>query len=431
MVKNVVRRKAGIFVFLVVTGTLLTVQASDARKNVFDNHYLTITLQPGWTARESANHVLTVTHGGYVLSINPMFTHASGGICGRFSEITGGMPSIDAVMKKVDQPAGGWECSALPLGHLRINEEIELSSLYTDSSKSGSGCTFPANEHPVWFGSFFCGEDSESEYTITLAYNTADVNGLPDEGDPELQSVFRDVAAMLNTLGLKPPLLISKVSPSSAPAGTVVTVHGSGFNLPKSNVALVFKGFPNNPMPSPIVAKDGKSLTFQVPTSMNTISCPIGRFDVKEGCVPIPPNHVDINDCPQKKDGSTNFCGIPMPSASYEIYVTLEGTGIRSNSVPFVITPQPTPVSVLLVSPNSFILPGDTVTLRGQGFVANQNTVQIGSAVLTGVPSSDGKTITFQAPQPSGTSFIPGIRIYEISVSNANGQSNPIAFEYR
>jgi hypothetical protein len=87
-------------------------QTSLPAGNTFENQYLTIAVQTGWTVHESADQTLNLTHGKYVPSINPMFTHASGVTCGRFSEITQGMPSADAVMGKVDQPAGGWECSA-------------------------------------------------------------------------------------------------------------------------------------------------------------------------------------------------------------------------------------------------------------------------------------------------------------------------------
>ena len=78
------------------------------------------------------------------------------------------------------------------------------------------------------------------------------------------------------------------------------------------------------------------------------------------------------------------------------------------------------------------ILANDNViTARGSGFALTGNTVEIGSAVVSNLSSADGKTITFQAPAPAGESFIPGVRIYWASVSNANGKSNSISFDYR
>ena len=407
-------------------------QSSSTIGRRFENQYLTIAIRPGWAVENSADQKLNLTHGKYRLSINPMFIHASGVTCGRFPEITGGMPSVDAVMGNVGQPAGGFECSAASSEALVVNKTMSLGNLYTDSSKSKNGCTFPADGRPVWFGSLFCDQGSESEYTITLAYGTADVNSLPSEHSPELEQVFRDVAAMLRTLDLKPPLLISRISPDSAPAGASVTVYGSGFNVADYKGAVVFKDFPNNPMPSPTIAADGKSLTFLVPTSINTISCQAGHIDVGEWCVPVPANHIDVNDCPQRENGATNFCGIPIPSATYQISIALEGTGISSNPVPFIVAePQPMPVSISLVYPNYLVSPGDRIVVRGEGFTSSRNTVQIGSSLVADLSSPDGKTITFQAPAATGSSFMPGIRIYKLSVSNANGLSNSISFDYR
>jgi hypothetical protein len=297
----------------------------------FENRYMTIAVQPGWTVHKSAGESISLTQGKYVLSINPMFTHASGGMCGRFSEATSGLPSVDAVMVDVPQPASGYECSAPSAHDLHVNKTITLSNLYTDNSKSGNGCTFPATGRSVWFGSFFCGIGSESEYTITLTYGMANVNSLPGKDNPELRRVFSDVATMLKTLRLKPPLLISKIIPPAAPPGATVTIHGEGFRVPGFSTDLLFMDFPNNFMPKPVIAQGGESLTFQVPTSVGTISCPAGRLDVNEWCVPVPGGHIDINDCPRKENGLTNFCGVPITPAVYRLVVEFEGTGISSN----------------------------------------------------------------------------------------------------
>jgi len=400
--------------------------------NKFENHYLTITILPGWTVEPSVDQNLNIIRGKYLLSINPIFTHASGVTGGRFSEIVGGMPSVDAVMGKVDQPAGGFECSQSSAKSMTVTKAISLSNLYTDSSKSENGCTFPSSGQPVWFGSYFSGEGSESEYAITLTYDTSDVNRLPKKNSPELRHVFSDVVAMLKTLDLKPPLLISKVDPQSAPPGATVTIYGSGFSLPNFHLAVSFSDFPNNPMAAPVIAADGKSLTFQVPTSINTISCRAGYINVDENCALVPADHINVNDCLQKSDGATNFCGVPIPPATYQISVTAEGSGVSSNPVSFTIAgPKPSPVSILLIYPNYLVSAGNTITVRGSGFTATGNTVKIGSAVVNDLSSTDSKTITFKAPAPSGDSFIRGIRTYKASVSNANGESNSITFDYR
>ena len=420
---------ATLIILLVVAGFLVG-QPSASPGRRFENQYLTITIAGGWTIGPSVDQKLNLIHGKYLLSINPVFLHASGITGGRFSEIVAGMPSVDAVTGQVDQPASGIECAQSD--QTIVTKAIWLRNLYTDSSKTENGCVFPSSGSPVWFGSYFSGEGNESEYTITLTCSTADVNSLPKKGGPELKKVFDEVVAMLKTLHLKPPIVISRVSPQSAPPGATVTIYGSGLNLINETEVVSFSDFPNNPMPAPVIATDGKSLTFQVPASLNTISCRAGYIEVKEDCVPVPLNHVNLNDCPPNSDGSTNFCGIPMPPATYQISVTAEGTGVSSNPVRFTITaPKVNPVSISLMYPNYLVSEGNTITVRGSGFTSSGNTVQIGSAVVNNISSLDGKTITFHAPSPAGSSFILGIQIYEASVSNANGESNPISFDYR
>lgn len=346
-------------------------------------------------------------------------------------EIVEGMPSVEAVMVHVDQPAGGSECSQFPFEETVVTKAISLRSLYTDSSKTGNGCAFPSNGQPAWFGSYFSGEGSKSEYAITLAYDTTDVNALPRKDSLELRQTFSDVVTMLRTLQLKPPLVIWRVDPQSAPPGATVTIYGSGFNAPGLDAIVQFSEFPNNPMPAPTIAADGKSLTFQVPTSINTISCQAGYINVWENCVPIPANHVNINDCPRLSGRPSNFCGIPLPPGTYQLLVT-EDSAVRSDPVPFSITvPKPKPVSISLMYPNYSVSPGDTITVRGTGFTSSGNVVTIGSSAVSNLSSIDGSTITFQAPTPTGTSFIHGIRIYKASVSNANGESNATSFDYR
>lgn len=402
------------------------------RPNEFENQYLKIQILPGWTVATSGDQTLNLIDGKYLLSINPMFVHASGVIGGRFSEIVRGKESIDAVMGNVDQPAGGFECAEWPPEELIVTRTMSLRNLYTDSSKVNNGCTFPRGGQPIWFGSYFSAEGSESDYAITLTFRTKDVNDLPMKGTRELKHVLTEVTQMLRSLQLNPPIVVSKLDPPTASPGATVTIYGSGFNALNQAAEVRFHEFPNNPMPAPTVAADGRSLTFQVPTSINMISCPPERIDVNEWCVPIPANHVDLNDCPPRLDGSTNFCGIPIPPGIYQISVTLGSSGISSNSVSFtVIAPKPSPVSISLLYPNYLVSEGDMITVRGNGFTSSGNTIKIGSAVVTNLSSPDGKTITFQAPAPAGSSLIPGIRIYNASVSNANGHSNSISFDYR
>jgi hypothetical protein len=180
----------------------------------FETGYLRISVLPGWTVDRSAEPELKLTRGKYILSINPMFGHASGVVCGRFSEQTREMHSVNAVMAGVDQPAGGWECAAsFGQSHLVVNKTITLENLYTGGPDAKRECTFPHNHHSVWFGSYFCGRNDYSEYTITLAYDSDDVDRFPRRSDSTLQKAFRDSVEMLETLYFKPPMVVMGIVP--------------------------------------------------------------------------------------------------------------------------------------------------------------------------------------------------------------------------
>lgn len=395
----------------------------------FENQYLSMTILGEWTVRPTSDQKFNLSHGKYLLSIDPIFVHASGIKGGRFDEIAGQIPSVKAVAGDVIHPPGAILCAQVE--KTTVTAAIWLNNLYTDSSKAQDGCVLPAIRSPVWFCSFFSGEAAESEYTITLGYDTTDVNRLPKKGSAELAVVLGEAVRMLKTLQLKAPIVISRVDPPSAPPGATVTIYGSGFRLPHFSEVVMFREFPNNPIPPPIIAGNGKSLAFRVPTSIDSVSCQKGYIDVNEGCVPAPANHVDVNDCPPNSDGSTNFCGKPIRQATYHIWV-YSGYGVGSNVVPFRVTaPKSSTVSILLIYPNQLVSEGATVTVRGGGFTPSGNTVRIGSGLVIGVPSRDGKTLTFQAPAPSGSSLTPNLQIYEASVSNSNGESNSIIFWYR
>jgi hypothetical protein len=163
-------------IVLLVTAGVLAAQSPPVDGTRFDKQYMTMTIRRGWVVSPSVDQKLNLLKGKYLLTINPIFGHASGVEGGRFSEIVEGMPSLDAVAGNVDQPASGAECALYPSKAMRVRKSVSLGSLYTDGSKTGNGCVFPAGGPPVWFGSFFSGEGPENEYTITLCYNTADVN---------------------------------------------------------------------------------------------------------------------------------------------------------------------------------------------------------------------------------------------------------------
>ncbi len=416
---------------LLFAATIAVTQNSSSRSRTFENQYVKMTILPGWKVASSPPEV-RVTQGKYVLTINSIYEHASGVEGGRFEEATSGMPSITAVLANVEGP-GGTNCAqSLPDQQMVINAKMSLGNLYTNDTKANveDGCKFPSDGRSAWFGSLYVGEGSESEYTITLAYDTTDVNQLPKKGTPELTKMLSDTKAMLKTLELKPPIVVTSIEPKSARPGETIKIIGSGFNLPGNGVEPSFEKLPDLAAPRPTIAPDGRSLTFVIPTSISVSTCPPGYLQKDGFCVVEPAGHDETNDCPRRSGGEVNFCGVPFPPGTYEI--KMAGSMVESNRVTLsVLAPKPTPVSISMFYPNYMVEPDESITVRGKGFTATGNTVKIGSAVVSDVPSPNGTTLTFPAPMPAGTSFIPGLAYYMASVANSNGESNSITVVYR
>ncbi len=393
-----------------------------------------MTVLPGWTVTSSPPKVL-VTRGKYVLTINAIYEHASGVEGGRFGEATADMPSVTAVRADVEGPWGTTCALDGPAQNLVVNANLSLSNLYTNDTKSNvtDGCQFPSDGRSAWFGSLYVGSGSESEYTITLAYDTSDVNALPKKGTPELTQVLTDVTTMLKTLVMKPPLVISSIQPTAAPPGATIKVSGSGFYLPGNSVRPSFVKLRDLEVLNLEIAPDGRSLTFVLPTSVSTSTCPPGYIMKDEYCAVEPAGYDASKDCPRREDGSGNICGVPLPPGKYELQIT--GPMAQSNRVSFTVeAPKRTPVSVTMWYPTNGISPGEMITVRGEGFAATGNTIKIGDSIVSNVPSPDGKTLTFQAPSLSGAELVnSGAYLkasIQASVENAKGNSNLITLDY-
>src|SRR5579872_3863876 len=420
---------ASVVLLTLMAGTLVA-QSAPGDGAVVENEFLKIRSLPDCTIAKSAEPIVSLSKGKYRLVINPMFLHASGVEGGRFSEITADMKSLNAVMAEVDQPAGGFECTAASRDVIFVTKDLSVGNLYTDSSKVGAGCHFPKGGKSVWFGSFSGGIGAETEYTVTFYYDTDDVNELLRRGDPELQRAFREVAEILRTLELKTPLGISSIDPASAAPGEKVALHGHGFRLLGGSAQVRFEEIPDAPTTPPSIDAEGTTLTFEVPSAIEVVSCQEGRIEIGGLCLPIPPGHVDVDDCPRTGGQIGNFCGKPVPPGMYRISV-MQGQ-IISQSLPFtILAPGSTPVSISLIFRNFMAWPGETITVRGSGFTTTGNIVHIGSAAVPEIASTDGKTITFKAPEPEGTSLQTGMRVYKAWVSNTNGESNRVTFGYR
>jgi len=95
--------------------------------------------------------------------------------------------------------------------------------------------------------------------------------------------------------------------------------------------------------------------------------------------------------------------------------------------------------SISLLTPGSGQV-GTKIVLNGSGFLKKNNSINIGKTpnAVIGLPSRDGKTLTFQLPSSACNQkaagpaacpqkvFDPGN--YDLAVSNENGVSNPVPF---
>jgi hypothetical protein len=422
--------KIAVSVFLFAT-IISVAQKARRDANIFEDQYVKMIVLPGWTVTSSPPEV-KVTRGNYVLTINSIYVHASGVEGGRFGEATAAMPSVRAVRADVEGPWGTTCAQDQPDQAMIVTAKMSLGNLYTDDTKANveNGCKFPSDGISAWFGALFVGAGSESEYTITLAYNTTDVNELPKKNAPELTQVLNDAKTMLKTLELKPPVVISSVEPKVTRPGETIIIRGSGFNLEGAGFHPLFGKLPNATIPPPNISPDGRSMRFAVPTSRTMISCDKpGEVDLSEDCAPAPPDYAGPI-CPPVNDRHPTFCGVPFPPGTYELQIV--GSMVQSNRVTLsVMPPRPAAVSISVLYPNTGLDPGESITILGKGFTASGNRVKIGAAVVSDVPSSDGTTLTFPAPVPAGTSMIANLAYYLASVANARGETNPILVMYR
>src|SRR5258708_36132937 len=121
---------------LLISAGVFAAQSSSSTGRRFENQYLTITILPAWTVGSSVDQRLNLIQDKYLLSINPIFTHASGVTGGRFSEIDGGMPSVERGMANVAQPSGRFECAQWPPYDVSVDKRISLRNLYSDSCQA-------------------------------------------------------------------------------------------------------------------------------------------------------------------------------------------------------------------------------------------------------------------------------------------------------
>src|SRR5512136_564508 len=119
---------------------------------VYENQYMKVVLQPGWTATRPRRHLaaVNITKGDYILYINTQTSQASGVEGGRFSEIGMGAPSVDAVVTTQPSPPCGTQESK-PIVAPFTRQDLYVSKA---DSKSNEWCNAPASGATVWYFSY-------------------------------------------------------------------------------------------------------------------------------------------------------------------------------------------------------------------------------------------------------------------------------------
>jgi hypothetical protein len=210
-----------------------TTPTSSSAGGAYENQYLKINIPAGWTLTEATRSIqnqnydkttgkmtnvgapviqktgaINLIKDNYILYINPQAQQASGVIGGRFSEISMGAPSDDAVVKmNPSAPCGSSETSPAFLNYKRVD-------LYTNDQEKQSWCASPTDGSTIWYFSYIT--DSRGGYfnyykdggalglVITMAYNSKDVNKLPVKGSAELKAMLGEMTSILQTLVIKP-----------------------------------------------------------------------------------------------------------------------------------------------------------------------------------------------------------------------------------
>jgi hypothetical protein len=224
---------------------------------VFSNQYLTVTIPSDWTLKEATQTIqnkiynkttgqtilvgspvvektgaVNITKGNYILYINPQTSQVSGIQGGRFVEIAGGAPSVDAV--ETDAFAEPCENSNIT-NALNVNGvDGQRTDFYVGPNDTNGVCKTPKNRKDVWYFSFFgsvANPDTGAGYfnqyngsplsswVATMAYNSKDINALPVKDSADLNQALSQMSYILKTLKINTP--VSPVTSNSQTTNTI------------------------------------------------------------------------------------------------------------------------------------------------------------------------------------------------------------------
>ncbi|MSU73543.1 hypothetical protein EXS56_00180 [Candidatus Kaiserbacteria bacterium] len=192
---------------------------------------------------------------------------------------------------------------------------------------------------------------------------------------------------------------LTSLSPVSGEPGTSLIIYGT--NLDNVNNTVYFGSQPVANVPS----SNGTSLTVTVP----------GGITPGGAGVYVTNSRGTSNTLTFNVIARYSACNYPY---SYGTYNT-------TYCPPNVNTPY-----ITYLNPASGAV-GSTVTVYGSGFSPTGNTVHFGGGVITGLNSTDGRTVSFIVPSSlfGYTSQVVTLSTYNVSVSSFSGQtSNALPF---
>lgn len=216
----------------------LPVQAepeAPAAEQEYENEFMKLTVPAGWRLTEltqtlqdqtynkatgltaktgepvaTPTGAVTITKGNYILYIHPKAAQASGVTGGRFAEIAMGAPSADAVVTEQPSPPCGQTVTGANVNISGVN--LTRKDLYVSKADKKDYCVVPATG-TAWYFSYvtdpkggyinYYKAGELPGYVITMAYNSKDVNALPQKGTPELTTALTDMTGIVKTLQLK------------------------------------------------------------------------------------------------------------------------------------------------------------------------------------------------------------------------------------
>ncbi len=189
----------------------------------YETDYFKVVVPESWTIKQAVKKVIegsiektlpnpaavNITKGDYILYINTQASQASGVEGGRFAEIAMGAASADAVVTtQPSPPCGTSQTIPAALDHPRVDLYVSKADIL-----GKNWCAAPASGKNVWYFSYITNSQGSYfnyytqgqglSYVITMAYNSKDLNSLPEKSSSELNKALTEMTDIVKSLEIK------------------------------------------------------------------------------------------------------------------------------------------------------------------------------------------------------------------------------------